>query len=71
MGFRRNDSVTNQLISLIESIHSSFDMNYNVRSVFSDMSKAFDKVWHDGIIFKLKQNVINGENTESCWKSLV
>ena len=24
------------------------------------MSKAFDKVWHEGLIFKLKQNGING-----------
>ena len=25
-----------------------------MRRVFLDLSKAFDKVWHDGIIFKLK-----------------
>ena len=24
------------------------------------MSKAFDKVWHKGLIFKLKQNGISG-----------
>ena len=24
------------------------------------MSKAFDKVWHEGLIFKLKQNGISG-----------
>ena len=27
-----------------------------VRGVFLDILKAFDKVWHDGIIFKLTQN---------------
>ena len=26
-----------------------------------DISKVFDKVWHDGLIFKLKQNGISGE----------
>ena len=25
-----------------------------------DISKAFDKVWHDGLIFTLKQNGISG-----------
>ena len=31
---------------------------FEVRSVFLDISKAFDNVWHAGIIFKIKQNVI-------------
>ena len=29
--------------------------------VFLDISKAFDKVWHDGLIFKLKSCGIEGE----------
>ena len=31
-----------------------------MQCIFLDISKAFDKVWHDGIIFKLKQNSISG-----------
>ena len=59
--FRTNDSVTNQLICLVDSIHSSLDINLDVRPVFLDMSKTFDKVWKEGLLFKLKQNGINGK----------
>ena len=38
----------------------SFDNGIEVRSIFLDISKAFDKFWHEGIIFKLKQNSISG-----------
>ena len=60
-GFRPNESVTNQLIYLVDEIHSSLDINLDVRSIFLDMSKAFDKVWHEGLVFKLKQNGISGK----------
>ena len=32
-----------------------------MRGVFLDISKAFDKVWHKGIIFNLKENGISGK----------
>ena len=61
-GFRPGDSTTNQLLYLLDEIHQAFDStkSFEVRTVFLDISKAFDKVWHDGIIFKLEQNGISG-----------
>ena len=59
-GFRPGDSTTNQLLYLIDEIYRTFDYtdSKEIRAVFLDISKAFDKVWHEGLIFKLKQNGI-------------
>ena len=60
-GFRPGDSITNQLLFLADEILQAFEnpKSLEVRAVFLDISKAFDKVWHDGLIFKLKQNGIS------------
>ena len=44
-------------------IYNSFDYNLSVdiRGVFLDIWKAFDKVWHDGLIFKLQTHGIDGK----------
>ena len=55
-GFKPGDSCINQLLCITHDIYESFDAGLKVRSVFLDIPKAFDKVWHDGIIYKLTQN---------------
>ena len=58
-GFRPGNSCINQLLSITHEIYQCFDDSLKVRAVFLDISKAFDKVWHKGLIFKLTQNGIS------------
>ena len=60
-GFKPCDSCINQLLAISHEIYKSFDEGFEVRGVFLDISKAFDKIWHEGLIFKLKQNSISGK----------
>ena len=53
-GFRPGDSSIYQLLSITHEIYKSFEDGFEVRGVVLDISKAFDKVWDKGIIFKLK-----------------
>ena len=52
-----------QLVSITHEIYNAFNCNpsLEVRGVFLDISKAFDKVWHGGLIYKLKHNGIAGD----------
>ena len=58
-GFRPGDSTTNQLLFLIDEIHQAFDctQSFEVRSVFLDIFKAFDKVWHEGLVLSWNKMV--------------
>ena len=60
-GFKTGDSRINQLISITHEIYKSFDDGYEVRGIFLNISKAFDKVWHQGLHYKLRQNSVSGE----------
>ena len=60
-GFRPGVSTTNQLLFLVHTIHLALDEQKEIRSLFLDMSTAFDKVWHDGLLFKLQRNGIEGQ----------
>ena len=59
-GFRPGDSTINQLLSITHDIYVSFENQSETRAVFLDISKDFDKVWHEGHLFKLCCSGIDG-----------
>ena len=50
-----------QLISITHDIHKAFNEGQELRAAFLDISKAFDSVWHEGLIYKLKKIGIEGD----------
>ena len=58
-GFKHMDSTIYQLISLVHTIYENLDKGKSITMVFLDISKAFDRVWHKGLLFKLKSFGIN------------
>lgn len=60
-GFLPGHSTVYQLIDIYHQIVQSIDAKQYTCMVFCDISKAFDRVWHKGLLFKLRQNGINGK----------
>ena len=61
-GFRSGDSCISQLIAITHEIYKSFYGNPSLetRGVLLDISKAFHKVWHEGLLYKLKCYGVEG-----------
>ena len=61
-GFVPGGSCISQLLSILHEIQSSFDYKppTDDRAIFLDISKAFEKVWHQGLLFKLKSFGVEG-----------
>ena len=61
-GFRPNDSAFNQLLAITHHIYCAFEENPSkeTRAVFLDLSMAFDRVWHEGLMDKLEWKSISG-----------
>ena len=60
-GFIPRDSTINQLTFLYNTFCQALDSGKEIRAVFCDISKAFDRVWHSGLVHKLHAAGVAGE----------
>ena len=60
LGFKPGDSCINQLLWITHNIFQSLNDGLETRGIFLNISKVPDKVFHESLLFKLKQNGISG-----------
>jgi len=56
-GFRHQHATTEQIHRVANKIERDLHANRYCSAVFLDISQAFDKVWHTGLLYKLKLNL--------------
>lgn len=54
-GFREKHSTIEQVNRVTQKIFNSFEENSYCNTVFLDVAQAFDKVWHEGLLYKLRE----------------
>ena len=59
-GFKPLDSTINRIIHLTHEIYHGLDAKQDILIVFLDILKAFDRVWHPGLLHKLREFGITG-----------
>ncbi|MFZ2538543.1 MAG: reverse transcriptase family protein [Oscillospiraceae bacterium] len=65
-GFKKFDGTINQLLHLVNKIYMGFDNEMEIAVIFLDVTKAFDRVWHEGLLLKLNRIGIKGNLFKWC-----
>lgn len=55
-GYRKNRSTADPITRLVQHATRNVNQGNIVLAAFYDVEKAFDKVWHEGLLFKLRHH---------------
>ena len=64
--YLKGDSTVSQLLYIVHNIRLNWSQKKVTQGLFLDLSSAFEKVWHNGLLAKLSQIGIEG----SCYDTL-
>ena len=53
-GFISGECTVNRLVEIYSSFCKAIDEGKDVSAIFCHISKAFDRVWHKGLLYKLQ-----------------
>ena len=59
-GFRPGDSTVMQLVYIVQEIYEALEKGNEIKAVFLDISKAFDRVQHRDLLAKLRSFGLEG-----------
>jgi hypothetical protein len=58
-GFCQRHSTIHQIHRIVHKINEALNDKHYCSTAFFDFSQAFDKVWHAGLLYKLRQSLPN------------
>jgi hypothetical protein len=56
-GFWQGHSTTEQMHRIVQRINQALENKQYCSAAFLDISQAFNKVWHTGLLYKLRQSL--------------
>ena len=74
-GFRSKRNTNDNLFKLTQSLKQNISKGFVTSALFLDVEKAFDQVWHAGLLHKMKkfgidQNLLRWINSFLCERSI-
>lgn len=55
-GYRPHHNTQMQLTYMTDSLYNSLDKGHDFTAVYLDVTKYFDRIWHDGLLFKCEHD---------------
>ena len=69
-GFRKQRTCNDKMMRLADDVHKSINNKQFMLAVMIDLQRAFDRVWHDGLLYTIKKLGLEGNIFNFIWDFL-